>query len=127
MRANIVIRKERRYKMLAPLTVDRLREKSLQAEQPLFTWISEDGAESGHLTAGQLMETASAIAGFLRQKCCVEAGERALLAYPPGLDFINAFIGCLDAGVVPVPVYPPSPARLAVELPILQGIAQDCR
>jgi acyl-CoA synthetase (AMP-forming)/AMP-acid ligase II len=113
--------------MLPLLTIDRLREKSgMQAGQPLFTWISEDGAESGHLTAGPLMETAGAIAGFLRQECRVEPGERAILAYQPGLDFINAFIACLDAGVVPVPVYPPSPARLSVELPILQGIAQDC-
>src|SRR5580692_10643569 len=109
--------------MLPLLTIDRLREKSgMQAGQPLFTWISEDGAESGHLTAGPLMETAGAIAGFLRQECRVEPGERAILAYQPGLDFINAFIACLDAGVVPVPVYPPSPARLSVELPILQGI-----
>jgi len=112
--------------MLPLLTVDRLREKSLQAEEPLFTWISEDGAESGHLTAGPLLKTADAIAAFLRQECRIEPGARAILAFPPGLDFINAFIGCLDAGIVPVPVSPPSPARLSVELPILQGIAQDC-
>ncbi len=108
------------------LTIDCLHEKSLQAEQPLFTWISEDGAESGHLSAGPLVETAGAIAGFLRQECRLEPGERAILAYPPGLAFINAFMGCLQAGVVPVPVSPPSPARLAVELPLLHGIAQDC-
>jgi acyl-CoA synthetase (AMP-forming)/AMP-acid ligase II/aryl carrier-like protein len=113
--------------MLPLLTVDRLREKSgRQAEEPLFTWIAEDGGESGHLTAGPLLETAGAIAGFLRRECRIEPGERAILAYPPGLDFINAFIGCLEAGVVPVPVYPPSPSRLAVELPLVQGIAQDC-
>jgi acyl-CoA synthetase (AMP-forming)/AMP-acid ligase II len=112
--------------MLPLLAIDRLRERSLQAEEPLFTWISEDGGESGHLTAGPLLETAGAIAGFLRHECRIEPGERAILAYPPGLAFINAFIGCLDAGVVPVPVSPPSPARLSVELPILHGIAQDC-
>jgi len=112
--------------MLPLLTVDRLRERSRQAEEPLFTWISEDGGESGHLTAGPLIETAGAIAAFLRHECRIEPGERAILAYPPGLAFINAFIGCLEAGVVPVPVYPPSPARLSVELPIVYGIAQDC-
>src|ERR1700689_1786856 len=108
------------------LTVDRLREKSRQADEPLFTWISEDGTESGHLTAGLLLKIAGAIAGFLTHECRIEPGERAILAYPPGLAFINAFIGCLEAGVVPVPGYPPSLARLSVELPILHGIAQDC-
>ena len=36
-------------------------------------------------------------------------GDRALLLYPPGLDFIAAFFGCLYAGVVAVPAYPPRP------------------
>ena len=35
------------------------------------------------------------------------AGERALLLYPPGLEFIAAFFGCLYAGVVAVPAYLP--------------------
>ncbi len=38
-------------------------------------------------------------------------GERALLLYPPGLEYVAAFFGCLYAGVVAVPVYPPRPNR----------------
>ena len=68
--------------MLPLLTMDRLREKSRRADEPLFTWISEDGGESAHLTAAPLLETAGAIAGFLRQECRIEPGERAILAYP---------------------------------------------
>jgi amino acid adenylation domain-containing protein len=34
-------------------------------------------------------------------------GKRALLLYPPGLDYLAAFFGCLYAGVVAVPAYPP--------------------
>ena len=41
----------------------------------------------------------------------MRAGERALLLYPPGLDFITAFLGCLYAGVIPVPAYPPRANR----------------
>ena len=37
--------------------------------------------------------------------------ERALLVYPPSLDFMVAFLSCLKAGVVAVPVFPPNPAR----------------
>lgn len=35
------------------------------------------------------------------------AGERVILVYPPGLDFIVAHFGCLMAGCIAVPVYPP--------------------
>jgi acyl-CoA synthetase (AMP-forming)/AMP-acid ligase II len=37
----------------------------------------------------------------------LEPGSRALLIYPPGLDFLDGFLGCLFACVIPVPVYPP--------------------
>jgi acyl-CoA synthetase (AMP-forming)/AMP-acid ligase II len=39
------------------------------------------------------------------------SGERALLLYPPGLDYLAAFFGCLYAGVVAVPAYPPRNQR----------------
>src|SRR5690242_5205348 len=39
-------------------------------------------------------------------------GDRVLLLIPPGLDFIAAFFGCLYAGVIAVPSYPPHPARI---------------
>lgn len=48
-----------------------------------------------------------AIGAWLQSR--VAAGERALLLYPPGLDYIAGFFGCLYAGVVAVPAYPPSP------------------
>ena len=54
-------------------------------------------------------------------------GERALLIYPPGLDYIAAFFGCLYAGVIAVPAYPPNPAQLKRTLPRLGMIAHDAR
>ncbi|XXY51130.1 MupA/Atu3671 family FMN-dependent luciferase-like monooxygenase [Sorangium sp. So ce269] len=53
------------------------------------------------------------------------AGERALLVYPPGLEFIEGFMGCLCAGAIAVPTYPPDPTRLERTLPRLRAIAQD--
>ncbi|MCM6778630.1 fatty acyl-AMP ligase [Nocardia sp. CDC159] len=35
-------------------------------------------------------------------------GERAVLLLPPGLDYVKAFFGCLYAGIVAVPLFPPS-------------------
>jgi acyl-CoA synthetase (AMP-forming)/AMP-acid ligase II len=54
-------------------------------------------------------------------------GQRALLLFPPGLDFAAAFFGAIYAGVVPVPVAPPDPMRLELTLPRLQAIARDAR
>ena len=53
----------------------------------------------------QLNQRAQAIAAYLQSFC--EPGDRALLLYPSGLEFIAAFFACLYAGVVAVPVYPP--------------------
>ncbi|HET9227335.1 MAG TPA: amino acid adenylation domain-containing protein, partial [Thermoanaerobaculia bacterium] len=64
-----------------------------------------DQSEAERLTWSELDARARAIAWALRQT--VPAGERALLLCPPGLEFISAFFGCLYAGVVAVPAYPP--------------------
>ncbi|NOK01767.1 MULTISPECIES: MupA/Atu3671 family FMN-dependent luciferase-like monooxygenase [Myxococcus] len=53
-------------------------------------------------------------------------GERALLLYPPGLEFVAGFMGCLYGGVIAVPCYPPDPTRLDRTLPRLRAIARDC-
>ena len=84
-----------------------------------------DGEEPGaQLTYGDLDARARAIATSLLERG-VKPGDRALLLYPPSLDFIPAFFGCLYAGVVAVPCYPPQPAQLARTLPRLLGIVDD--
>jgi amino acid adenylation domain-containing protein len=54
-------------------------------------------------------------------------GDRILLIYPPGLEYIAAFFGCLYAGMIAVPAYPPNPARLNRTLGRLRTIVQDAR
>jgi acyl-CoA synthetase (AMP-forming)/AMP-acid ligase II/acyl carrier protein len=54
-------------------------------------------------------------------------GEPVLILCPPGLDFIAAFFGCLYAGAIATPAYPPDPARLARTIPRLRAIARDTR
>src|SRR5271163_4066200 len=56
-------------------------------------------------TYAELDRRARGLAGKLQQLGL--AGERALLLYAQGLDYIAAFFGCLYAGVIAVPVYPP--------------------
>ncbi|MFD5698626.1 aminotransferase class I/II-fold pyridoxal phosphate-dependent enzyme [Streptomyces lasiicapitis] len=54
-------------------------------------------------------------------------GEPVLLLHPPGLDYIAAFLGCLYAGAVAVPAYPPDTRRFGQTMPRLAAIARDSR
>ncbi|GDY33391.1 fatty acyl-AMP ligase [Gandjariella thermophila] len=67
-----------------------------------FVFLADGVAESDSLTLAELDRKARAIAVVLR--AAAAPGARALLSYPPGLDFHAAFFGCLYAGVIPVPV-----------------------
>jgi 8-amino-7-oxononanoate synthase/acyl carrier protein len=75
---------------------------------------------SEYLTFEQLDQRARAIAAHL-QALGME-GERALLLYPPGLDFIAGFFGCLYAGCTAVPAYPPRRNRNMLRI---ASIAED--
>ncbi|MBD2256620.1 fatty acyl-AMP ligase [Pseudanabaena sp. FACHB-2040] len=76
-----------------------------QPNQTAYTFLQDGEAEAVDLTYRQLDEQARAIAATLQSLNAT--GSRALLIYPPGLEFIAAFFGCLYAGVVAVPAYPP--------------------
>lgn len=87
-----------------------------------FTFLANGESEAGSLTWGDLDARARAIAARLQGLAA--SGERALLLHPPGLEMITAFFGCLYAGVIAVPLFPPRPNR---PLPRLQSIARDAR
>ncbi|MEL6927552.1 MAG: hybrid fatty acyl-AMP ligase/type I polyketide synthase [Cyanobacteria bacterium J06600_6] len=90
--------------------IDRLQEQaSIQPYKKAFTFLADGETEIDSLTYWQLNEKAKAIAFVLQNHHA--RGQRALLLFQPGLDFITAFLGCLYAGVVAVPVYPPRANR----------------
>ncbi|MDB9433817.1 fatty acyl-AMP ligase [Microcystis aeruginosa] len=93
---------------------------SSQPERIAYIFLRDGEIEEARLTYGELDQNARAIAAHLQS---LEAkGERGLLLYPPGLDFISAFFGCLYAGVVAIPAYPP---RRNQNLLRLQAIIAD--
>jgi acyl-CoA synthetase (AMP-forming)/AMP-acid ligase II len=103
--------------------VDILRDRALhQPEQNAFTFLLDGETEEVSLTYRELDLQARAIATRLQE--LVASGERALLLYPPGLEFVAAFLGCLYAGVVAVPAYPP---RRNQSLSRLQAIVADAQ
>ncbi|WPB81915.1 amino acid adenylation domain-containing protein [Archangium violaceum] len=104
--------------------VDVLRERALfQPDARVFTFLDEAGEIS--VTYRELDEGARAVAATLRQH--LAPGDRALLLYPPGREYVLGFLGCLYAGVIAVPAYPPDPSRLARTLPRLQALVADCQ
>ena len=88
-----------------------------------YLFLDDGEVEGPSYTCAQLDLRARAIAAHLRDICA--PGDRALLVYPPGLDYMATFLGCLYAGVVAVPVYPPDPGRLNRSLPRLKVIANN--
>lgn len=76
-----------------------------QPDFPLYTYLVDGETQAIQLTLGQLDQAARAIAATLQTM--TRKGDRALLLYPSGLEFIAAFFGCLYAGVLAVPVAPP--------------------
>ncbi len=90
-----------------------------------YTYL-QDGEEKDLLvTYADLDRRARAIGAWLQSLGAT--GQRALLIYPPGIEYITAFFGCLYAGVTAVPAYPPDPTRLNRTLPRLQAIARDAQ
>jgi acyl-CoA synthetase (AMP-forming)/AMP-acid ligase II len=106
--------------------VEILRWRALQQpEQRTYTYLVDGEAEGDHLTSAALNCQARSIGALLQSY--VASGERALLLYPAGLEFIAAFFGCLYAGVIAVPVPPPNLAQPQRMLPRLRAIISDAQ
>ncbi len=94
------------------------------AEHPsvtAFVFIAERGEEHRHLTYGELRDRARLVAASLTRRAA--RGDRAVLLFPPGLEFIVAFFGCLAAGVIAVPLMLP---RRTADRDSSAAIVMDC-
>ena len=80
-----------------------------QPDDVVFRFVSGDGTEEDRLTFAQLRRRALEIAAGVRAHA--DPGDRVVLLVPPGLEYVAAFFGCLCAGTVAVPAYPPNPRR----------------
>ena len=107
--------------------LDLVRERAGElGDQVVYRYLASGDVEGRieTLTYAELELRARAIGAMLADAGA--SGQRVLLLYPSGLEFITAFMGCLFAGAVAVPAYPPDPARLDRTLPRLRAIARDC-
>lgn len=103
--------------------LDLLRKRAGENPERLtYRYIQDDDSEIITITYGELDRRARALGSWLESFGA--GGQRALLLFPPGLDYIAAFFGCLYAGVTAVPAYPP---RLNRPVPRIQSIVADSR
>src|SRR5436190_16818919 len=94
-----------------------------QARQLGFTFLADGETTEQTLNFGELERRARAVGALLQ--AYAPRGARILLLYPPGLDYIVAFFGCLVGGYVAVPAYPPPSARTHRSLQRLESIIID--
>src|SRR5580698_6264204 len=113
--------------MMAPILdhLDRLADE--HPDKLLYSYLDVNGDPLESYTYASFRHRAQAIAGHLWKEGRFAAGDRILLAYPPGLEMICAFFGCVRAGLIPVPVYPPSSRGFQSALYKMVHIAKDCQ
>uniref|UniRef100_A0A673MVC3 Disco-interacting protein 2 homolog C n=1 Tax=Sinocyclocheilus rhinocerous TaxID=307959 RepID=A0A673MVC3_9TELE len=93
----------------------------------LFTLLSSRGTVLSSLTCLQLHKRAEKIAAMLMERGHLQDGDHVALVYPPGIDLVAAFYGCLYAGCVPITVRPPHPQNIATTLPTVKMIVEVSR
>lgn len=106
---------------------DRLVERAARRpDAPLLRFYDGKGRVQTALSQADAVAAMRAMSGFLTTRCGLAPGDVALLVYPPSLDFAVALLGCMYAGVVPAPVYPPNPFKLEEGLETFEPIRQNC-
>jgi fatty acid CoA ligase FadD28 len=101
-----------------------LRQRAaLQPDDTAFTYMNYDDDWAGRpeiLTWSQLHRRASNVALELRR--CASSGDRAVILIPQGLDYVAAFVGTLQAGLIAVPLTDP---QLGAHDEHIQSVLQD--
>ncbi|XP_063240399.1 disco-interacting protein 2 isoform X8 [Bacillus rossius redtenbacheri] len=92
------------------------------AEHVIFTLLNSKGAVATVLSCSQLHKKAERVGNLLLEKGKINTGDHVALIFPPGIDLICAFYGCLYVGAVPVTIRPPHPQNLQTTLPTVRMI-----
>ncbi|WP_143576708.1 fatty acyl-AMP ligase, partial [Streptomyces acidiscabies] len=95
---------------------------AVRPDDTAYVFASPQGDADRTVSYRELEQSALTVAAFLRTTA--RPGDRVLLLLPPGLDYLTAFLGCLYAGTVAVPLYPPRPGA---KLDRIEAVVQDCR
>lgn len=95
--------------------LDLLRQRAFQQpHKRAYTFLADGETEETQLTYGELDRAARAIA--VSVQAFAKTGDRVLLLYPSGLDFVTAFMGCQYGGFIAVPAPAPRPNKPVTRL-----------
>jgi acyl transferase domain-containing protein/acyl-CoA synthetase (AMP-forming)/AMP-acid ligase II/acyl carrier protein/ubiquinone/menaquinone biosynthesis C-methylase UbiE len=94
---------------------------AIRTPQDGFTFMADGDSRDTHLSFAELDQRARVLGAYLQTLTL--PGERAILMQPPGLEYLVSLFGCLYAGLVAVPVYPPRATRVD---PRLKAVVDDC-
>ncbi|XP_044160849.1 disco-interacting protein 2 homolog A isoform X1 [Bufo gargarizans] len=90
----------------------------------LLLLLNSKGAVVSSASCLQLHKRAERVAAGLLEKARLNVGDHVALVFPPGIDLIATFFGCLYAGCIPITVRPPHPQNLATTLPTVKMIVE---
>jgi acyl-CoA synthetase (AMP-forming)/AMP-acid ligase II len=106
--------------------IERVQHRAAQAPHyPAFEYLVDGEELESVLSYADLDQQAKKIAACLQTNNAY--GERVLLLFPPGLEYVTAFFGCLFSGAIAVPAYPPDVTRLERSLPRLVSIVNNAK
>src|SRR5882672_641827 len=108
--------------------IDRLEHgAAAHPDKCLYAFLDGSGRVRDTYTYLAFHERSRHLAQHLLVEKGLRRGDRVLLVYPPGLELIAAFVACARIGVIPVPVYPPTPMNFESALVKLAFVAADCQ
>ena len=113
-----------REEVKPPQTLASLVEQRAECTEVGFTFLEPD-SDAALLSYGQLEARTRVFANRLTRS--LRPGDRALMLFAPGLEFIVGFFGCIRAGGLAVPAFPPDPRRFERTLPRLLAIINDAK
>lgn len=93
-------------------------------DSPALVFLADGETDEHIMTRTDLDRAARGIASRLSAQ--VDVGDPVIIMCEPGLDYVAAFLGCLYAGAVAVPAYPPTPAALERSTARLRAVIADC-
>jgi acyl-CoA synthetase (AMP-forming)/AMP-acid ligase II len=102
-----------------------IHRKNTIPDKNIITFLEDGEDQELFLSYGELDQRARAIAAVLQRDH--RPGERMILLYPSGLEFIATFFGCLYAGMIAAPTYPPNLTKIKRSLPRFLAILKDAR
>ncbi|CAB9497124.1 D-alanine--D-alanyl carrier protein ligase [Seminavis robusta] len=93
-------------------------------DKVVFTWVNSKCVEQNKMTFKQLVDQSNAVAAHLLKLGC-QKGDRVMVAYPFGLEFLAGMFGAMKVGVIPCSIYPPNPNQLKTDILKFRRFAED--